>query len=151
MKVKEIMKKEVITVSPDTSFEEGVKLLFKSRISGMPVVNRRKTVVGLVSEKDFFRALHPSYQEYYESPISFTKFEELERDALAKVKSLKVRDIMTQEVEAVSVNTPLLKIGAIMLAKHIHRLPVIDGRRKLLGIVSRRDIYRAIFRNAFDL
>lgn len=151
MKVKEIMKKEVITVDSDTSFAQGVKLLFKSRISGMPVIDKRYRVIGLVSEKDFFRALHPSYQEYYESPVSFIKFERLEREGLQKVKNFRIRDIMTKEVEFAYPDTPLLKIGAIMLARHIHRLPVVNKQRKLLGIVTRRDIYRAVFRKAYDL
>ena len=138
-------------MSPDTSFEDGVRLLFKSRISGMPVVNRQGKVIGIVSEKDFFRALHPSYQEYFESPISFANFEKLASNGIKKVRRMKVKNIMTADPQVGSPGTHILRIGALMLAKHIHRVPIAAQDKKLLGIVTRRDIYRAIFRKAFDL
>ena len=151
MKVKEIMKKEVITVGPETKLVEAIKVMFKSRVSGLPIVNVRGMLVGILSEKDAFRSLHPSYKEYYENPESFTDFEKMEREAIKRIKHLKVKQAMSREMITASLGTPILKVGALMLAKGIHRVPVIGKDRKLLGIVTRRDIYRGIFRKTFDL
>ncbi len=145
------MKKEVITVFPETKVVEAVKVMFKSRVSGLAVTNKQGKLIGIISEKDAFRALHPSYKEYYEHPESFTDFEKMEREGLKRVKNLKVKQVMSAQMTVARMKTPILKVGALMLAKGIHRVPVIGKDGKLLGIVTRRDIYRAIFRRAFDL
>lgn len=142
MQVKEIMIKKVITVSPEMTCQEIAKLLFTKKISGAPVVDNKGKLIGIVSEKDIFRAFYPSYQEFYERPVDHIDFDKLESEAINKAKK-KVAEVMTKELITVSPDTPILKIGALMIARGIHRVPVVD-KEKLVGIVTRRDIYRSI-------
>ncbi len=149
MKVGEIMQKEVVTVPKDTPFREVAKILIDKKISGAPVTDETGKIVGVVSEKDLFRAVYPSYEDFYESPESHLDFEEMEAEAkLANHK--KVEDFMSSRLITADPETPVLKIGALMVATGIHRVPVVEGG-KVVGMVGRRDIYRAILKERFDL
>jgi acetoin utilization protein AcuB len=54
-----------------------------------------------------------------------------------------VMDLMTEEVVSVAADDLLVHAARIMLAQHVHRLPVIDGQQRLLGIISTTDVLRA--------
>ena len=84
MKVKEIMKKNVISVKPEDNAMETLTLLFKMQISGLPVIDGQGKLVGMFTEKDILRSILPSYIEkvgrfvYEENPKSIkNKFKEL--------------------------------------------------------------------------
>jgi len=54
-----------VTISEDMTYEAVAKFLYKNKISGAPFINRKGKLIGLVSEKDLFRAIHPSYKRYH--------------------------------------------------------------------------------------
>ncbi len=111
---KDIMTKRVVTVSPCTSVKELSEILAKKRISGVPVVDEQKRVVGIVTEADI----------------------------LAKPGAKTVEEIMTKRVISVTPDTPVEEIAKLLAKKKIKRVPVI-AEGKLVGIVSRADIVKA--------
>jgi CBS domain-containing protein len=115
---KDIMTTKVVTVNPSTSIEDAARLLVRRKISGVPVVDEKdKTkVVGILTEADLLAA--PSG---------------------AKT----VADVMKKRVVSVSPDTSVDEIAEILVKKKIKRVPVIDAG-KLVGIVSRIDVLRAI-------
>jgi CBS domain-containing protein len=145
MKVKEIMKTEIIKINAEKTCKEAAKLMIESKISGAPVVDESGKLVGIISEKDIFRSFYPSYKEFYENPEYYYDFEMLEKNAKIFSESKKVKDVMAERLITAEPETPVLKVGAQMVASGIHRVPVVENG-KLVGIVSRRDIYRAIMR-----
>jgi CBS domain-containing protein len=149
MKVQEIMKKEVVAIKKGTPYREVAETLVKNKISGAPVVDEKGDIVGVVSEKDLFRAVYPDYKDFYETPAAHLDFEELEREA-KKAGDKKVEDFMSKRLITADPDTPVLKIGALMIATGIHRVPVVKDK-KVIGMVSRRDIYRAILKERFNL
>jgi len=150
MVVKNLMQKNFITVRPNTSYQETAEILFKNKLSGVSVVSENNELVGFVSEKDLFRILYPSYQDYYKHPENYTNFEKRENKA-HEVRHYPVEGIMSKNPITVRLDTPVLTAGAIMLAHHIHQLPVLENF-KLVGIVSREQIYRRIFeKNFFEI
>ncbi len=149
MQVREVLEKNVITLHSDATHEEAARLLYGSNISGAPVLNTEGELVGMLSEKDLFKALYPSYRSFFESPEYYLDQEAREED-IREVRTRKVSDIMSKAIFAIQPDTPLLRAGAIMLAKGIHRLPVLENG-KLVGIVTRDHIYKAILRRHFGL
>lgn len=139
----------VITVPPHSSYEEVAKLLHAQRISGVPVVDDTGRLVGAVSEKDLFRVLFPFYRSFYENPESYTNLEAREHK-IDEIRRYPVSRFMTVDITSIDPDAPIMRAGAIMLARHIHRLPVVDGG-KLVGIVSRGNIYREILKQHLDL
>ena len=117
MLASEIMTCKVSTIHPAASVQEVAHLLSRERISGAPVVTADGMIIGIVTEADIIGRV--------------------DREGLC------VADIMSQQIIAVTEETPVNEI-ATLLAKHkIKRVPVVrDG--KLVGIVSRADIVDAV-------
>lgn len=149
MLVRDLMKTDVVTIPKGTTWRKVAETLLERVISGAPVVETDGRVIGVVSEKDVFRAIYPSYEEWYEGPQAYTDFLALEEEA-RRAQEKRVEDFMTKRLVSITSDTPILKVGALMVATGIHRVPVVDAG-KLVGMVSRRDIFRAILRVHFGL
>ncbi|MFA7663084.1 MAG: CBS domain-containing protein [Patescibacteria group bacterium] len=148
MKVRDVMATDVISLTKDTTYEEAVKKLLENNYAGFPVIDDNDKLVGYLSEKDLFRALYPSYGNYYNHPESYTDPESRE----AKVNELKdepISKFMTTNPITVSPDLPILSAGAIMLAHRVHKFPVVEHGR-VIGVVSREMIYHKIFDRAFN-
>lgn len=144
MKVKQVMTKKVIKLIKGQTYGEVVKIFLKRKISGAPVVDEHDNLIGLVSEKDLFRVLYPYYKSFYENPECYFDLEEREKKP-EEIKDDPIENFMTKNVCFVDPEMPVMAAGALMLARGIHRLPVVkDG--KIIGIVSREDIYRKILK-----
>jgi len=150
MKIRDVMKKEVYTVGSAATLKEVVALLLKRQVSGLIVIDQKGTVVGVVSEKDVYRMLYPSYREFYESPELFTDFKQQE-EAIKDKSDISVAEFMTTDVIFADPDEYVMKVGAIMLARNIHRLPVVNKSGKLVGVVSRGQIYHTLFKKHFGL
>lgn len=147
MKVKEIMTREVVSVSPDAYAKEALDLLFKMNISGLPVIENQKKLVGMFTEKEVISYVLPSYIEkvgrfiYDENPKSTKrKFQNL-----AKIT---VVQLMRKDVVTVSEEATLCEVARIMLTQKARRLPVLDKSGKVVGIVARGDIIKALVKEA---
>jgi CBS domain-containing protein len=114
MIAKDIMTKEIVIVTPETTVKNLAKILIRNQISGAPVGDKNGKILGVVSEADI----------------------------VAK-KGNRVKDIMSKKVVGVTEETPVERIAALMTTHKIKRLPVMQGT-KLVGIVSRADIIGAI-------
>lgn len=146
MLAKEIMTTDVITVSPDERVDVVTKLLIDNKISGIPVVDQDKHILGIVTEKDllikagelkvpFYITLFDSII-FMENPMRFNS-------NLKKYTASKVKDAMTTKVVVVDENTPVQEIAEMMQGKGVNRLPVVRNN-KLIGIVTRNDVLKAL-------
>ena len=148
MKVRDVMTTEVRTVRPETTYAEAARLLFKYKFSGLPVVDEKGELIGMLSEKDLFRALYPRYAEYIQESARFTDHEAREAEA-ASLRREPIAKFMSRTLHTIHPDAPILKAGGVMLVHQIHRLPVLESKT-LVGIVTREDIYSAILKTHFD-
>lgn len=145
MLVGEIMSRDVATVTTDTTVAEVARLFSEKRISGVPVLDRHGTVVGVVSEADLLHRAevrtekrHVWWSALFETDTSLAR-------EFVRQGARKVSDIMSTDVITVTENASLAS-AADLLDKHgIKRLIVLRGK-ELAGILSRADIVRAIAR-----
>ena len=114
MIAKDLMTRDVITVSPSTKVKNLAMILVKNQISGAPVADKNGKILGIVSEADI----------------------------VAK-KGKDARAIMSKNVMSVSQDASVEEIAQLMVTHAIKRLPVMDDG-KIVGIVSRADIVSAI-------
>lgn len=142
---KDIMTRDVITVSEDTTLEELGRLFIEKDISGMPVVDDSGALAGVVTENDLISKnsrLHiPTILRLFDAfiPLGTSRLEsEIKKMAAAKVGEICARNVVTVEEE-----TPLEEIATIMTEKRIHLLPVVRGRR-VSGIIGKKDLIRGI-------
>ncbi len=138
----------MISVRRDMTYEEAARILYSNDISGAPVVDEAGKVVGVLSEEDLFRIVYPFYHSYYDHPEMYVDYEEREKK-MQEIRNHKVEIFMSKHVVGVDPETPVLQAGAVMLARDIMRLPVIEDG-KLVGIINRKKIYHAVLKNNFD-
>lgn len=144
MKVKEIMTKDVRSISPDTNAQEALDLLQKMQISGLPVIDDKNKLVGMFTEKEVLAAILPSYVE----KVGRFMYEENPKAVKQKILALwnmKVKDIMRKYVVTVDEDTTLCEVARIMLTQKARRLPVLNKEKDVVGIVSRGDVAKALF------
>ena len=147
---KDIMTKDVVTVTPDTSIEELASRLVKNEISGVPVIDDSGSLYGIVTENDLIsrnKRLHiPTVISFLDAAIyleSSKKFEE----EVKRVSATRVGDICSRKVVSITEDTTVVDIATIMDEKKVHILPVIRNG-KVVGIVGKRDIVKAVARLA---
>jgi len=143
MKAHDVMTWGAITVEPDATVTRAVRLMLQHKISGLPVVDAKGQLVGMVTEGDFLRRgelgtrrQRPRWLEFLLGPG---------RLAAEYVQSTgqRVEEIMTPEPRTITPETSLEEVVGLMERHRIKRLPVMqDG--KLVGIVSRANLLHAL-------
>lgn len=143
------MRTDFITVLPTLSWREAAALLIARQLSSAPVIDPEGRLVGILSEKDLFRGLFPTHAEWAQTPHGFLDFEEME-PVTADMEGRTVADVMSHRVVSAHPETPVLKVGALMVASGIHHVPVVENG-KTIGLVNRGSIYRAILGKTFNV
>jgi len=143
---KDIMTKNVIAVTPDTTVERLAKLMTEHKISGMPVLDENGKLVGIVTENDLIsrnKRLHiPTVMTIFDAIIYLERPKKLEEE-MRKMMGTSVSDICTKRVITIKEDTPLIEIATIMSEKKVHLLPVMRGE-ELVGIVGKADLVRGL-------
>lgn len=115
---------DMITFRPDQTIQEVIDIIIDKRISGAPVLDENRKLVGIISEKDCLRVIVD--QAYHNLPMS----------------NRKVSDYMTAKVKTLSPDSDVVEAANEFLNTAIRRLPIVENG-VLLGQVSRRDILKA--------
>ncbi|HET7870262.1 MAG TPA: CBS domain-containing protein [Actinomycetota bacterium] len=126
MKASDIMHRPVVAATPTATGRDVAIQLLMGEFSGVPVAQADGSVVGVVTELDLISVL---------------------RGGKALETTL-AQDIMTKDVATVGVETPLEEIMKVLEEKNIIRVPVTD-KGKLVGIISRSDVLRAMIEPKF--
>ena len=144
MKVRDVFQKKVGYITPSLILSEAARFIFGHNHKGLPVIKGpKKKLVGFVTEQDITSQLFPSAQELMEDYVHEKDFEAMEK-RVKSVLTKKVKDVMSKKVISIHVDEPLLKAESIMKINDISRLPVVDNKGNLIGIISKGDIFRAL-------
>ncbi|HEX5578147.1 MAG TPA: CBS domain-containing protein [Candidatus Limnocylindria bacterium] len=128
LRVGNLMSINPVVIEPDASASEAERLLKMYRVSGLPVVENSVTV-GVISQTDLVSA----------------RSSEL---VSANWPQLRVRHLMTTPALTVHVETSVKRAAELMVSRHVHRLVVIDGEDRAVGVVSSLDLLRALIDDA---
>lgn len=144
--VADVMTKEVITVTKETSIRELAELFARNRISTAPVVDAAGDLIGVVTESDLIeqdKNLHiPTVISLFDWVIYVESEKKFERE-LQKMTGQTVGDIFLEDVETVTPATPLSAVADLMSSRKLHALPVVEGK-KVVGMVARIDLIRTM-------
>lgn len=119
-----------VTTTPDMGVFEAFELMKSEGVQRLPVLDGDGNLVGIISEKNITSAAA-------DKEVSIVEFALL----LSKIK---VGDVMTKEVITVSVDDPVEMAARKMSDNDISILPVVDNNGKLVGVVSRSDLFRLL-------
>jgi acetoin utilization protein AcuB len=126
------MTRDVITIREDATVLEAKAFLEKHHIHHLPVVDAARRLIGVVTDRDVRSAL----------PSGFWDDEESARER-ERIVSLKVGDIMTKSPVTVSPSDTLEDVLLLMERMPVSAFPVVDDDKKIVGIISTRDLMRA--------
>ena len=118
--VKDCMTAKLVTLSPEMGIEEAIGLLLKNHISGAPVVDHDKKLVGVLSEKDCLRIFANSAYNVQPGAV--------------------VEKYMSKEPKTISAEADIFTAAEVFLKNPFRRLPIVDDDGVLIGQISRRDV-----------
>ncbi|MBW1749734.1 MAG: CBS domain-containing protein [Deltaproteobacteria bacterium] len=138
VKASDIMTRTVVTVTPETPVMEAAGLMAVKEVSGVPVIDKDNTVVGVLSERDFLSRMGGGGTKNFMTVVA--RCLEAKGCAAVAIREKTVKDIMTSPAVTVNRHARSLDIAALLKKKKINRVPVIDQSGCLVGIISREDI-----------
>lgn len=144
--ISQLMTRDVVELTPETTVREAAALLTEHQVSGAPVVDADGRVLGIVSESDLLsearrRAALPRSAAFGLFLVS----EETLLRLYHAGADLPVREVMSSRLISVTESTPATEAARLLVNEGVNRLPVLDADGKLVGIVTRADLLKAVF------
>jgi CBS domain-containing protein len=130
LKAADVMTREVFSLREETTVKEAAAALIERRISGAPVVDAAGKLAGVLSEEDLIAIFYEGAHDIGRMPIGQC--------------TVLGSSLVTRKVVAVKMETALHDIAKKFMGLKIKRVPVVDAEHKLVGIVSRKDILKAL-------
>jgi CBS domain-containing protein len=147
MLVEKLMTRQVAAVMPEASLKGAAAVLAQGHVSGLPVIDGNRVVVGVLSESDIvYRETGGSDSAHFVQSLTLPK-DQPDRKAQATT----VRDAMSSPAITIESRHPIDRAARIMVNKRVRRLPVVDAEGHLVGIVTKADLVRAFIRSDDEL
>jgi CBS-domain-containing membrane protein len=146
LKAKDIMTKELITVSPETEIVHATKLLLENQINGVPVIDETGKLVGILCQSDLIAQQKklpvPSFFTFLDGLIPLTSMKQFEKE-VQKIAAITVSQAMTPNPVVARPDTGIEEVAALMVDSGFHTIPVVD-KGALVGIVGKEDILKTL-------
>jgi len=143
---KDIMAREILTISPQTKTLEAARILLDRRINGLPVVDDDGRLVGILCQSDLVaqqkKLSLPSFFNLLDGLIPLGSTRNWEQE-VQRIGASTVAQAMTPNPVTVTPDSSLDDIASLMVDKKLHTLPVVD-HGKLVGIIGKEDILRTL-------
>ena len=145
-KVKDIMTREVVSVTPDARVADIADVMVNSKITGLPVVEKGE-VIGIITENDFVASeanIHmPTYIQILDGVLYLDNPDKM-KEELGKMAAKTARELMSEDVVEISPEADIHELATLMRETGANPIVVLDDNKKLVGIVSRADILHLI-------
>ncbi|PPC90226.1 MAG: hypothetical protein CTY35_14575 [Methylotenera sp.] len=139
----DIMSKDVVTVVFGTLLEDAWLLMRQHEIKALPVIDRARRVVGIITQANFMQHANLEVYEGFETKLkSFIR----RSHTLSSQKPEVVGQIMTSPAVTASSNMHIIELIPLMTQTNVHHhIPVIDDERRLVGMVTQSDLVSALY------
>lgn len=146
MKVSDVMTSDVSTISGDAPLKEAAMIMVNAGISGLPVVDDQRKVVGIITEADFVAAEAERSWGRQRRRLLANLFGEAKKTAASQVS-----DVMSRDPHTIDRGSSVTEAARRMTELGVKRLPVVTPDGTLEGIISRADVMGAFARSDADL
>ncbi|MBN8955158.1 MAG: CBS domain-containing protein [Rhizobiales bacterium] len=143
MQAKDIMTPTVISVEPSDTVERAIRLMLQFNVSGLPVIDSARHLVGMVTEGDFLRRKEITTERRRPRWLEFLLGPGRLANEYVHTHGRKVADVMSVDTVTVGEDSPLEQIVSLMEKHRIKRVPVLRGEN-VVGILSRANLLRAL-------
>ena len=146
-RVSDVMTTSVVTVDRYTSYQEIDRLLTERRISGVPVLKMGRQVAGVVSEADLLAAEDETARQARMAGTLGRRWRFRKQPHV----NLTASALMTSPAITIGPDATIPAAARLMNTHHVRRLPVVDEKGRLVGVVSRRDLLSVFLRPDDDI
>ena len=143
MNAVDVMTRDLVSIRPEASIMEAIRLMLQHRISGLPVVDATGRLQGIVTEGDFLRRAETGTVRKRSRWVEFLLGPGRLATEYAHASGRKVSDVMTPDVHTVAEDAPLEQVVHLMERHRVKRIPVMRGDT-VVGIVTRANLMRAL-------
>ena len=154
MKVRDVMNKNPLLLRPNMSLREASKMLIENNISGAPVVDSEGKLIGFLMLGDIIRFIKDRFVSVgitaLPTPFDFIDFYqynipvETKQSLKSEIENTKVSEIMCKRVHTVTPDEELWSVIYTLAKKNVSHIPVVNDERKVIGIVTRGDVIKAL-------
>jgi CBS domain-containing protein len=144
------MRRQLVTIDATASLAEVERTLFENRIGGAPVVDRRGTILGVISLRDLVEHYteDPDARPKPEKGAFYVSTDDVDEEELGAFEKQRVQEetaeeVMTASVHSIDADANLQQVAATMLELQIHRILVTEAG-KTVGLISTMDLLRAM-------
>lgn len=148
LEARDIMTREVITASPDTSISELAAVLENRNIGGVPVVDEGGRLVGIITQNDLVDRVRELELPPAINILDLHIFLQIPSHLFQRVEKMlgtTVGDVMSPKPVTVNLDTPVPQIASLMAKQKVHTIPVME-RGKIVGVIGKIDLVRAVAR-----
>lgn len=140
----DIMVREVLAVEYGTEVEEAWNLMHRQKLRALPVIDRARRVIGIITWADFFKFISPGGHESFQH--KFRAFIRRTPD-ISTDKPESVGHAMSAPVTVIPETTPIVELIALMSSqgRGYRQVPVVDGENRLVGMVYQADLIAALY------
>lgn len=146
MKVKELMTTKVITVKPTATIEQVANVLHEYHFTGVPVVDEKKRLLGVIMERDFITADSKLYLPTYVKMLKDLDFVQNDKKHLSKEAETLINataaDVMNSNIVTASPDDTMEHAAELFATKRVNPIPVVDDQFRIVGVLSRSDLIK---------
>jgi CBS domain-containing protein len=143
MNAEQVMTRRVVSITPDATIWEAACLMLEKEISGLPVIDDKGNLVGIVSEGDCLRRAETGTERRRSRWLEFLTSPSQLASEYVHSHGRRVAEVMTTNVITVTEDASLEQIVHLMESRRIKRVPVLRGR-DVVGIVCRANVLHAL-------
>ncbi len=137
------MVRDLTAVTADETIESVLRIMSSQLLSGVPVVSDDMKVIGFIGEEDIVKAVVPGYFSLLESSIFLPDMNQLFRN-LNSIRDKPVSQFMKTPALVVNENASITHVADMMIKSNMKVLAVVDEQSRLVGIINRMNILRAV-------
>ena len=139
----DIMSRDLVTAEFGTELEEAWAQLRFHKVKAIPVIDRARRVIGIITLVDFLkRANLKTYETFEDKLIKFIR----RTPGVNTEKPEVVGQIMASPVMTVAEDTHVVELVPLLSDKGLHHIPIVDGERRLVGMITQSDLIAALYR-----
>ena len=152
LKARDYMTADVIAVGRAANVAEIAALLKKHRITGVPVVDGEKRLLGLVTHEELINIFVPHYLSMFDELAFLDDLGEIEAQTMAEIEPtlFLAEDIMATDLITAGPSTSIMKVAALLINRKLVLIPVVDEEGRVVGVVSRNDVSSALTQAASE-
>ena len=142
----DIMSRDIVSAEFGTSLEEAWQLMRHHQVAALPVLNRARRVIGIVTQTDFLD--HGGLDNYGDIRTQLRRF--LRKSGVTHTEKAEVvGQIMTQHPTTARLDTPIVDLVPLMADSGFHHIPVVDAEQRFAGIITQSDLVAALYESRF--